>query len=203
MASPRHVGLDKPMSLRPSKRCANRLAELARLFRSRRPQRLKRAQDIFATDPVDLLVTEVREGVLFHRLPPFLSDFLATPARPVRFIGPLGGLLERRHPSLALFGEWIAPVSDGDAVGEGPLARFCERDNRKRPETEIAALAVNRDSLDPRLRSARRDGQIERRIGPVHPRFRERFRRCRGELSHIFPTSQPTFDWGTYRNRTE
>ena len=119
-------------------------------------------------DPIDAHIAQDREGMPFHRLPPFCGDFLATPARPIRLIGPLSRFPKGRRLVLALFGKGIAPVSDGDAVCEGPFARFCERDNRKRPKTQIAALAVNRDSLDPRLRSNRRDGQIERRIRAVH-----------------------------------
>ena len=66
-----------------------------------------------------------------------------------------------------------------------------------------SATTVDCHTLDPGLRAAGGDIQIQCRAIAVHTRFGERFRGGSGERSHHVPTVFPTFYLGTYGNRTD
>ena len=65
------------------------------------------------------------------------------------------------------------------------------------------AAPVNGEPLDPGLGPARCDPQIQGRVRPVETRFRECFRLCDGQCSHVYPTFRPTRQSGLYGHMPE
>ena len=93
------------------------------------------------------------------------------PARLERRMGLFSGLSKRWHFRLAFLGERIAAGSREPAILERGLPRLCQTHQRKTSKTNVAALAVNRQSLHPAFRSAGRDAQKQRGAIAVHAPF--------------------------------
>ena len=193
----------EPMRLAPTKRCPDALAELSRDFGLLRPQRSQDGKHVFAANLVNRHFAEPRKGVAFHLLPPIGRDLGAAPARPARLESLLGCFAERGHPCLTLLGKRVAAVPRQAAVLERLVPSFGQTHKRKSAEPDVAALAVDCDSLDPTLGAARCHVQVERRVGPIHAWLLDRPRPRDGEPIHAFPTFFPTFDQGTLGNRTD
>ena len=66
-------------------------------------------------------------------------------------------------------------------------------------EADVAAAAVDGETLHPGLGSARLHDEVQRRVGAVATRFCERLDSGGGELSHgeVFPTFFPTRNVGS------
>ena len=108
-----------------------------------------------------------------------------------------------RQGGTAFLRQRIAPVRNGGAIVRRAPSCLGERHRRIRSQAEIAATAIDCHTLDPGLRAAGGDIQIQCRAIAVHTRFGERFRGGSGERSHHVPTVFPTFYLGTYGNRTD
>ena len=107
----------------------------------------------------------------------------------LRFQEPVGGFGERRHLRLALRLQRVAAFPRQLPVGESLVSRFGQRGQRIAAKPDVMAPAVDGESLNPRFRSARRDGQVERLAIAVQARRCDRLRFLSGELRHVSRSS--------------
>ena len=186
------VVLDVTVGLTPRQCGANAPSKLARLLRFAGPQWSEDSQHVLAADAVDAHVAEDRECVSFERGRPVLVGLWIAPARPVRLDGLFGRFAEGRDPGFDLLGERIPSVGDGDAVGEGSLPCLGETNDREAAQTDVVPSSVYGDSLNPALRTAALDAQIECVAVAVPAGPGERFRLGECQSCHVVPTSVPT-----------
>ena len=179
------------MCLRPSQRGTHALAKLPRDLRLRCPYGHQDIQNVAAPDHVYRQATQSFEGVALQLLHPGLLDLGAAPARAVRLEGPFRGFPEGRHVDPALCGQRVAATPGKLPVLECLVPGFGQADERIAAQTDVAPLAVDGDSLDPGLRSTRRDIEIEGAAVPIQACIRQRFDFGGGESSHVFPTTIP------------
>ena len=97
------------------------------------------------------------------------------PARPEHRLSPDGSHCEGWNAGSAFLGKRVAPGRYRGAVVQRLLARQREADIRIPSEADVAALAVDGDSLDPALRAGFGDGQVQRSAVSGQARFRDGF----------------------------
>ena len=90
----------------------------------------------------------------------------ASPVRPVHGEHLAGGLLERRD-GVTPGGQGIASRPGQPAVGDGGFPGLGQGHEPDRAETQLAALAVDEEPLDPLLVSGRLDPQDQAMLVPV------------------------------------
>ena len=138
-------------------------SHLARGFVLARPDRHEDSHHVGGRDLVDARAADLRVGVRPERRPPERSRLAAVlPCFAMERDDLVDRRLERRRSGLASFRQQVSTVSDGAAVREGPVAGHRQRDDRPAAEAEIVPAAVDRDPLDPVLRAARRDDEMQR-----------------------------------------
>ena len=190
----RDVGLDVPMSFSPTEGRADTLAHLATDLRLAGPNWRQHPQHVFAPDAVDRHVADGRECVPFQLLKPIRRDPGVTPTRPIGRERRLGRRPKGRHPGLALRRQRAAPSTCQPSVLECRLACFGKCRERPAAQPNIAALAVDGESLNPRLRTTARHAQKERTPVALHAGLGERpnLRGC--QLRHV-SNSRPDRTW--------
>ena len=144
------------MRLCPSEHCTDPLPELSCHLRLAGPKRSEDAQHVFAADLIHAPITQDWVGMLRHRTSPVRRRFRVPPARPVRFEGLHRSLAENRNLGLALVRERITASACQPSILECLVACLGECHERKPAQTDIAALTLDGESLNPRLRSAGR-----------------------------------------------
>ena len=165
----------KPMRLGPAQDRADPLPDTPSRFRPSPPYRRQDGQHVGTLNAVDAQAAEGRKGVALERLHPRVSVLVIPPARPERRVSTAGGHCETRNRGPSLFGNRVASRRYSRAIIHGLLARSRKADIRISSETDIVALAVDGDSLDPALGSALGNGQVERSAVSVQPLFCEGF----------------------------
>ena len=167
-----------------------------------RPDRDQDGHDVRRRDLIDTLVADVREGVFAERRPPERSRLAAVfPGFAMDRDDLLKRRLERRRPGLASLCQQIATVGDGAAVPEGAIASHCERDDRPRAQAEITPTTVDGDPLDPTLRPARGDDEMQRAAIAVPAARRQRAHLRGGQFSHGDPPLPTPRSHGYYHGR--
>lgn len=95
-------------------------------------------------------LADEREGVAFQAAQPDLRVLGVAPAGPQLFLDLHSDLREgRQRLGAALLGQRIAALAGELAIGEGFLARFLERNERKSTEPEFGSTTANGEALDP------------------------------------------------------
>ena len=165
----------EPMRPGPAQDRADPLPDTPGRFRPSSPYRRQDGQHVGTLNAVDAQAAKGRKGVALERLHPRVSVLVIPPARLERRVSTAGGHSETRNRGPSLFGNRVASRRDSRAIIHGLLARSRKADIRKSSETDIVALAIDGDSLDPALGSALGNGQVERSAVSVQPSFCEGF----------------------------
>ena len=184
-----------PATLSATYPCARDQLSTARIlcltprgFGAGSPDRRQHGQHVGSFDAVDTQAAEGRQGVALERLHPRVGVLVIPPARLEHRVSPAGGHRETGDRGPSLFGDRVASRRDGRAIFHALLACRRKADVRISSQTDIAALAVDRDSLDPALGPARGNGQVQRSAVSLQPSSCDGFdfRCC--QFSHAYPT---------------
>ena len=148
----------KPMRPGPLQDRADSLPDTSGRFRAGSPYRRQDSQHIGPINAVDAQAAEGRKGVALERLHPRVGVLFIPPARLEHRVSPASGHCETRNRGPSLFGDRVASRRDSRAIFHGLLARRRKADIRISSQTDIATLAVDRNSLDPALGSSWSNG---------------------------------------------
>ena len=185
----RDVVFDEAVRLRPGQHRPDAPAQLPGDVQFPPPDRRQDPQHVFAADLVHGHIGDDGKGVAFQLLHPIGGRLVTSPPWAVGLVRLDRGLPKRQHSGLAFLGQRIAPVADGDTVGERTLPGLCQRHDGPAAQADVPALAVDGEPLDPRLRPAGRHAQIQRAAVTVQAWYRERLQLRCSQFSHVVPTS--------------
>lgn len=167
---------------------ADPLPDMPGRFWAGSPYRGQDGQCVGTPNAVDAQVAEGRECVALKRLHPRVSVLAIPPARLEHRVSPAGGHGESRNRGPSLLCVRGASRRDSRAVFHGLVALRRKADIRISSETDIGALAVDGDSLDPALGSALGNGQVQRSAVSVQPPYFDGFDLHCCKFSHVYPT---------------
>ena len=151
---------------RPLHDRADPLPDASRGLPLRRPDRQQHLHDIGGVDAVHALRADLRHRVVPQAGAPLGGGLAAV--LPVRRVDPddrLDGLLEGRGATGAVPG--IAALGDDAGVGERPLPRACERDDRVGAEADVGGFSVEAYPLRPGLGEAAGGGRFHKKAQAV------------------------------------
>ena len=165
------VHLDKAMGLTPLQSCLDAAPNASTGFRLGAPDRCKNGQDIFPANLIYPHLAQTFECVSLELLHPVRRNFFISPSWTKGIVGALGSLAEERQLRFALGFQRVATTTRNPAILICGLARLGQSYPATATEPDIAALAVNYQTLDPLLGSTGRDPREERVAIAVQSRF--------------------------------
>ena len=159
----------------PAAHCPDPLPDTPGRFWASSPYWRQDGQYVRTLNAVNAQAAEGREGVAPVRLHPSVRVLVISPSRLEHRMSPPGGYCECRNRGPSLLCYRVASRRDLHSIVHDLQARRPKADIRIPSKADIAALAVDRGSLDPTLRSALGEGQVQRSAVAVQPPFRDGF----------------------------